>query len=373
MSFARIKLLIWKELLQLSRDRLMLPIIFIMPVLQLIMFGYVVGSDVRNVPTAIIDADHTAASRDLTKALGSSGYFDIVEHPGDERALRPLMDSGQVQLAMMIPPGFAEDLEQGGAVPIQIIMDGSDSKAASVAGGYAVQTVTDWNRQRMEERGLSLDGPRIDTRVRVLFNPTLQAVNTMIPGLVAMILMLSITAIMSQSVVRERERGTLEQMFVTPIRRGEYLIGKVTPYIGISSIQVLIIMLIGRLWFHVPFNGSALVAATGLFLFLLTAIGQGLIVSMLSRTRHQAQQATMFIMIPTMVLSGFIFPLESMPDAIIPITYFIPLRYALEVLRGVSLKGSGFAALAFPLTAMAVFGVVVFGIALSRFHKRLSD
>ena len=373
MSLARIRLLMWKEVLQLSRDTLLLPLIFIMPLLQLIMFGYVVGSDVRDLPTAIIDADGSAAARSLTDALGSSGYFDITQRLDDERELQPLMDASRVQVALMIPAGFSDDLERGGPVPVQIVVDGSDSKAASVAGGYAAQTVAEWNRRRLERSGMRVEGPGIDTRVRVLFNPTLRAVNTMIPGLVAMILMLSVTAIMSQSVVRERERGTLEQMFVTPIRRGEYLIGKVTPYVIISSIQVALIMIVGRLWFHVPFHGNPFVVAVGLLLFLFTAIGQGLIVSMLSRTRQQAQQATMFIMIPTMVLSGFIFPIEAMPDAIVPLTYLIPLRYALEVLRAASMKGSGFAALAAPLAAMAVFGVAVFGVALARFHKRLSD
>jgi ABC-2 type transport system permease protein len=181
------------------------------------------------------------------------------------------------------------------------------------------------------------------------------------------------TAIMSQAVVKERERGTLEQMFVTPITRGEYLVGKVMPYILISFVQVMIVMVVGTFWFKVPFSGSVLVIGLGLLLFMFTALGQGLFVSTISRTRQQAQQATMFILIPTMVLSGFIFPIESMPDAVVPVTYLVPLRYVLVVLRSNWMKGAGLDALWPQLAAMAVFSAVVFFAALVRFRKRLSD
>ncbi len=373
MSWNRVRLLIWKEVLQLSRDRLLLPIIFIMPLLQLVMFGYVVGSDVRNLDTAIVDYDHTAESRELASALGSSGYFVIRENPADERALRPLMDTSEIQVAIIVPAGFSADLARGGGVPVEIVVDGSDSKTASVASGYAAQTIAEWNRRRVDESGVTLDGPGVDARVRVLFNPTLRAVNAMVPGLIAFILMLVITAVMSQAVVRERERGTLEQMFVTPITRDEYLIGKIVPYVVVATLQVIMVTVVGRLWFRVPFNGAWWVVALGMFLFLFTAIGQGLIVSMLSHTRQQAQQATMFIMIPTIVLSGFIFPLESMPPEIVPVTYFIPLRYILVVLRSEFMKGSGVAALWPEMLAMAAFSALVFGFAVAKFSKRLAD
>lgn len=373
MSFARIRLLIWKEVLQLSRDRLLIPIIFVMPILQLIMFGYVVGSDVRNLPTAIVDYDRSEASRSLSSALGSAGYFVIGEHPSDERGLRPLMDTGEVQVALIIPEGFSASLDRGDQVPVEIVVDGSDSKTASVASGYAAQTVSEWSRRRLRAQGVDLAGPGVDARVRVLFNPTLRAVNAMVPGLVAFILMLVIASVMSQAVVRERERGTLEQMFVTPITRGEYLIGKIVPYVVIASIEVAIITTIGRYWFNVPFNGSIWVVALGVFLFLFTAIGQGLIISMLSHTRQQAQQATMFILIPTVVLSGFIFPIESMPAEVVPLTYLIPLRYILVVLRSEFMKGAGLEALWPQMVAMAAFSALVFGIGIARFSKRLES
>ncbi len=373
MSIKRIKLLIWKEFLQLRRDRLLLPLIFIGPILQLIMFGYVVGSDVRNIPTAVVDQDRTMTSRQLADSFTNTGYFTITARPDDEAGMRRLMDENRIQVALLLPPGMEAGLARGESVPVEIVVDGVDSKTASVASGYAAQVFAEFNRQRIRATGLMPDAPGIDARVRVLFNPTLRAVNAMIPGLVATILLLSMGAIMSQAIVRERERGTLEQMFVTPITRGEYLLGKIVPYILLASIQVSVVMLVGIFWFRVPFHGSLLVIGAGLLLFMFTVIGQSMFVSMVSRTRQQAQQATMFILIPTMVLSGFIFPLESMPPEIVPVTYLIPLRYALVILRTNFMKGAGFMALWEQYLAMAVFSIVILGLALSRFQKRLSD
>jgi ABC-2 type transport system permease protein len=368
----RVRLLIWKEFTQFRRDPLLLRLVIIMPLLQLFMFGYVVGADVRNIPTAIVDADKTPTSRQVADAFTSSGYFVVVAHPSDERAVQPLLDRNQIQAAILLPAGLEADLTRGRQVPLGIVVDGSDSKTASVASGYAAQIVGAFNRKRVAQLGIT-GAPGIDARVRVLFNPSLRAVNAMIPGLVAMIMMLSMSAIMSQAVVKERERGTLEQMFVTPITRGEYLIGKLTPYILMSFAQVAIVMLVGRYWFDVPFNGSVLIVGLGLLLFLFTALGQGLFISTISRTRQQAQQGTMFILIPTMVLSGFIFPIESMPVAVVPVTYLVPLRYVLVVLRSNWMKGAGFEALWPQLLAMALFSAVVFLAALARFRKRLAD
>ncbi len=372
MSLRRVRLLVWKEFLQLSRDRMLLPLVFIMPVLQLVMFGYVVGSDVTNIPTAIVDQDRTTTSRELSSAFENTGYFTVLERPAGEAEVRDLMDANGIQLAVLIPPGLERGLARGEQVPVLIVVDGVDSKTASVASGYAAQVLADFGQRRLEASGM-LPEAGIDARVRVLFNPTLRAVNAMIPGLVATILLISIGAIMSQAVVRERERGTLEQMFVTPITRGEYLVGKFVPYILLATVQVTAVMVVGIYWFRVPFNGSLVVVGAGLLTFLFAAIGQSLFISMVSKTRHQAQQANMFILIPTMVLAGFIFPIESMPPEIVPVTYLIPLRYVLIVLRSSFMKGSGFDSLWPQFVAMAVFSAVIFGLALSRFQKRLAD
>ncbi len=373
MSLKRIRLLVWKEFTQFRRDRLLPVLVLFMPLLQLMMFGYVVGSDVRNIPTAIVDSDRTAASRHVSEAFTSAGYFVVRATPSDERQVRDLMDRGDVQVAVLLPPGLSRDLDRGRQVPVEIVVDGSDSKTASVASGYAAQIIAAFNRQRLSALGMAADAPGIDARVRVLFNPSLRSVNAMIPGLTCFIMLLTVTAVMSQAVVKERERGTLEQMFVTPITRAEYLIGKVTPYVLISTVQVVVVTVLGSWWFQVPFNGHLAEIGLGLFLFLLTGLGMGLFISTVSRSRQQAQQATMFMLIPTMVLSGFIFPMESMPTPILPLTYLIPLRYILVILRSNWMKGSGFDALWPQYVAMAVFAVLVFGGALLRFRKRLAD
>lgn len=373
MNWRRYRLIVWKEFLQFRRDPLLLRIVFIMPILQLILFGYVVGADITHLPMAIIDHDHTATSRALVRSFESSNYFTVVARPDSENALRRLLDSTTAQVAIVIEAGTEAGLLAGRTMPVGIVVDGADSKTASVASGYASQTIAEYNARRLALQTARIRGPSLDSRVRVVFNPSMKAVNAMVPGLIASILMISVMSIMSQAVVRERARGTLEQMMVTPLSRGEYLLGKVTPYVLISCVQMSFIALIGRLWFRVPFNGALGTVVLGLALFALTSIGMGLLISLVSRTQQQAQQMTMFVMIPMMVLSGFMFPLESMPAPIVPLTYFIPLRYALVVLRGTFLKGSGIADLAVPLGAMAAFSVVIFGVAVARFSRKLGE
>lgn len=373
MNWRRYRMIVWKEFLQFRRDPLLLRIVFVMPILQVIMFGYVVGADVTHLPTAIVDHDHTVTSRALVRSFESSNYFTVVARPDSEAQLQPLLDSTKAQVAIVIDAGTEAGLLTGRTQPVGIVVDGADSKTASVASGYAAQVIAEFNARRLALQTARIHGPSLDSRVRVVFNPSMKAVNAMIPGLIATILMISVMSVMSQAVVRERARGTLEQMMVTPIRRGEYLFGKVTPYVLVAIVQMSFVAAIGRYWFGVPFNGQLVTVALGLGLFTLTSIGLGLLVSLVSRTQQQAQQMAMFILIPTMVLSGFMFPIESMPALIVPLTYLIPLRYALVVLRGAFLKGAGVADLGVPLLAMAAFSLVIFGIAVARFSRTLGD
>jgi ABC-2 type transport system permease protein len=348
-------------------------LIFIMPIVQLIFFGYVVSADVRNLSTAIVDLDKSAISRELIASFASSSYFTLEAYPTSEAELEPLMDRGDVRVAIVIPEGTEAQLDKGEIAPVGIVVDGSDSRTAAVSSGYAAQIVARLNADRITEQGLAVQSPGIDSRVQVLFNPSLRTVNTMIPGLVAAILMLSVLAIMSQAVVRERESGTLEQMFVTPITRGEYLIGKVTPYALLAVLQISLVALVGIFWFRVPFHGTFAEVAAGLGLFMLTVIGLGLLVSLASHTRQQAQQTVLFIMLPMMLLSGFIFPIESMPTALVPVTYVMPLTWAVLLLRGAFVKGVGFSALAPELLILALFAVVIFGLAVMAIRRRLSE
>jgi ABC-type multidrug transport system permease subunit len=373
MTWRRTKLIMWKEILQLRRDPLLLRLTFVMPILQLLLFGYVVGSDVRNLPTAIVDLDHTELSQQLANSFSASGYFVLAEHPSSESELTPLIDGGRAQVGIVIPAGMSDSIDKGQTVPIGIVVDGADSKTASVASSYAAQIIAEFNRRQLGLAAKEARGPSLDSRVRVMFNPSLKAVNAMIPGLIGAILLISMGAIMSQAVVRERARGTLEQMLVTPITRGEYLVGKVLPYVAVATVQSAFVAVVGRYWFRVPFNGAVITVVVGLGLFMLTSIGIGLLVSLVSKTQQQAQQTIMFIILPTMVLSGFIFPIESMPPAVVPLTYLIPLSYALVVMRGAFLKGASIADLSTPLLAMVAFAIVIFGVAVTRFSKRLSE
>lgn len=373
MNLRHIRLLVWKEFLQLRRDPLLLRLLFFMPIVQLVGFGYVVAVDVRNLPTAVVDLDRTAVSRRLEATFTASGYFAVVARPDNEAQLQPLLDAGGAKIALVIPEGTQDRLDRGEVAPVGIVVDGSDSQIASVGSGYAAQAIARFNADRMQALAGTVSAPTVDARARVMFNATLDPINTMIPGLVATILMISLMAIMSQAVVRERESGTLEQMFVTPIRPGEYLVGKVAPYALLATGQLGVVAAVGMLWFKVPFNGSLWVVVVGLGLFMLVSVGLGLLVSLVSRTRQQAQQALVFLMIPTMVLSGFIFPIESMPEWIQPLTYAVPLRYALVVLRGAFVKGSGFEPLAPQLWIMAGFAVVIFGAAVVATRRRITE
>lgn len=366
----------WKEFTQLLRDRSMIPLIFLLPVIQLVMFGYVIGTDVKDLRTAILDQDSSSASVRVIDAFTSSGYFIDVARPADEAAVQKTLDGNIAQVAITIPRGFSDSVARGEAAQISVIVDGSDAKTASVAQGYAGTIVANLSNtlypQPNTKPGAST-AVGVDAQVRVLFNPTMRAVNTMVPALLAFILMMSTQNLMSQSIVKERERGTLEQLFVTPIGRAEYLLGKLLPYVAVAIVQVLLVFTVGTLWFKVPFSGSVAVLAVGLGLFMITALGQGMLVSLMSRTRYQAQQAGTFLMVPSMMLSGFVFPLSSMPAILLPLTYLIPLRYILVIVRSNFVKGSDFIALWPQFLAMVVFSIAIFGFGLSRFQKRLND
>lgn len=374
MNPRHVRLLIWKEFVQLRRDPMLLRLIFVMPIMQMLLFGYVVAAQVQHLPTAVVDLDRSPVSRGLDASFAASDYFDIRYRPSDETELRPLLDRGQAQVAIVIPAGTQARLDRGEQAGIGIIVEGSDNQTASIGKSYATRIIAEANTARVAATGRSGAGaPGIDARVRVVYNQSLVTLNSMIPGLIAAIVMISIMVIMSQAVVKERESGTLEQMFNTPITRGEYLAGKTLPYAVLASGQALLVALVGALWFQVPFRGSVAVAVLGLFLFLLTCLGLGLLISLVSHTRHQAQQTIMFVSLPMMILSGFIFPIQSMPEAIQPFTKLIPLTWALQVMRGVFIKGSGVDALATPLLVLAGFAVVVFGAAVVVMQRRLAE
>jgi ABC-2 type transport system permease protein len=372
MSWNRIRLLIWKEFTQLTRDRSMLPILFIMPVIMLLMFGYVVGSDIKNLQLAVLDNDNSIQSRQVVDAFVSSSYFTVAARPRTEAELKQVMDGSQAIIAIDIPKGLSDSIRQHRSTQIGVVVDGSDSRTSQVALQYSSGVISSLSAKFFPQPG-GLSAGGVNAQTRVFYNPTLRAVNTMVPALLAFILLMSTTNVMSQAIVKERERGTLEQLFVTPIGRTDYLLGKLLPYIGVAFIQVCVTFIVGVLWFQVPFNGSLWVIGSGLMLFMLSALGIGMLVSLMSGTRQQAQQTSQFMQMPQMMLSGFMFPIDAFPRWLYFVTFLIPLRYILVIVRSNFLKGSTFMELWPQFLAMALFSVGIFVLGLSRFHKRLAD
>jgi len=376
MSWRRIRTLIWKEFIQLRRDKSMLPMLMLMPVLQLVLFGYVVGSDVKNLELAVLDYDNTVQSQRISEAFTSSGYFNLVARPTNEAGVKDLLDGGTAVIAIEIPKGLGDSIRGRRPAQIGIVVDGSDSRTSQVAAGYASGIIASLSSQFYALPSAKPGKPTpmgVDAQIRVLYNPTMRAVNTMVPALLAFVLLMSTTNVMSQAIVKERERGTLEQLFVTPVGRSDYLLGKLVPYIGIAVLQVILTFAVGVWWFRVPFRGSFWVLGIGLMLFLFSCLGIGMIVSLMSTTRQQAQQSSLFLQMPQMMLSGFMFPIAAFPRWLYFVTFLIPLRYMLVIVRSNFLKGSGFIALWPQFLAMAIFSLALFFFGLSRFQKRLAD
>ncbi len=369
----RLLTLIRKEFIQIRRDRRLLPILIIMPVLQLVILGYAVSSDVKNLSTAVCDLDRTPESRAFIDRLSTSGYFVVRYAVSDDRQIKPLVDAGKVRVGIVIPPRYAHQLARGATATVQLLLDGTDSNTATVAQGYVTQIVNAEATRILGERlGPKATPPlTVDPSVRVWFNPDLKSVNFMVPGVVALILTIVTMTMTATAIVKEKERGTIEQLIVSPIRPAQLMLGKAIPFVIIGYADILLVVLVGVLWFRVPIAGSftLLLAFSGLF--ILTTLGLGLLISTVSQTQQQAMMLGFFANPPFMLLSGFIFPIASMPEPMQYLTYLIPLRYFLVVIRGIFLKGVGLEVLWPQAVALLAFGVAVLAISAARFKKRL--
>jgi ABC-2 type transport system permease protein len=373
----RLLKIIKKEFIQLGRDRRLLPMVIIMPILQLFMFGYVVSTDIKHLPTVIYDQDRSQLSRDLGSRFGNAGYFDINIYAKSEHDIQEALDSGQALVAVNIPPGFSRTINGGRKAVIQVIVDGSDSSTSALALNYANQIIGMKSadivakRVRAMPQPASIRAPSLDSRLRIWYNPEQKSVNYMIPGLIALILMMSTMSLTSQGIVREKDQGTLEQLIVTPIRRSELVLGKILPYAAIGFLQIGLIFAAGIAIFHVPFRGSFIFLLFSCIVFLFISLGGGLFISTVSKTRQQAMLSSMFVMLPAMFLSGFIFPIENMPLLLQQVAKMIPLTYFLVIVRGVFLKGTGLQVMWVQMLILAGFAVLVFALSVIRFHKKL--
>jgi ABC-2 type transport system permease protein len=370
----RIVTLMWKEFLELRRSPQLLGLVIIAPILQLTILGYAATTDVRHVPLAVVDGDRSPRSRQFIERFATSPYFDIVREESGPASIEADLGTGKAWLALVIPSGFGRSLErvptQADRGPtVQVIADGTDANSSGMALAYVQGLVGEFNAGLAAEHGVAPSG--IGGRVRVWFNPDLESRNFMVPGVLAVLLLIITSNLTSMAIVREREIGTLDQLNVTPISRVEIIVGKLLPYACVGFFDVLLVIAVAVFWFEVPLRGSVTLLLAASAVYLLCTLGLGLFVSTISSTQQQAMMtATFFILIPMMYLSGFIFPVENMPVPIQWVTTLIPLKYFLIIVRGIFLKGVTFSVLWPQFAAMGAWGVCILALAAFRSSKR---
>jgi ABC-2 type transport system permease protein len=374
--FARILPVIRKEFIHIIRDPRTLAVMFIAPLMQLVLFGYAATSDVRNVPMAVFDQDRTPQSRHLVTSFVQSGQFTIAQYVGSEQELARLVDAGQARAGLIIPPRYGADLLSGQGAQVAFVLDGSDPSVASSALSSArligQVEATNVQQQALARRGGSVVlAQPMEVRPRVWYNPDMASAVFMVPALIGLILQMQATLLTSSAIVRERERGTIEQLIVTPIRPLELILGKILPYALVALLITLEILISGTLLFGVPIKGSVTLLLSIACLFLLSTLGIGLLISTVANTQQEAFLLTFLTLLPSIFLSGFIYPIAAMPKILQFFSGFIPLTYFLTVVRGIVIKGVGVPALTTQITALAIFGVILIVLASLRFRKRL--
>jgi ABC-2 type transport system permease protein len=372
---SRLISIIRKEFIQIFRDPRTLVLIIIMPMLQLFLLGYAATNDVRNISLAVWDQSHSPQGRALLDAFRSANYFSIDYVVGSDEEYRKLIEAGDIRAALIIPPDYEERLIAGNA-QVSLVLDGSDATVGGTAlntarligQSYATKVLTE--QAALTGRPSSFKPP-LDVRTQVWYNPDLIAAYFNVPGVIGMILYFITTLLTASSIVRERERGTIEQLIVTPIRSWELVVGKILPYSILALIDMVEVLVIGHWWFKVPIKGDLglIFALSGLF--LISSLGIGLFASTVANTQQEAFITVMVTMLPSLFLSGFFFPIEAMPKLLQYVSAIVPLRYYLVIIRALLLKGVGLPALQNEVIALSIFAVVIMGIAALRFRKRL--
>jgi ABC-2 type transport system permease protein len=379
----RIFVILRKELIQALREPRMRVLLFVPPLVQLIVFGFAVNLDVDHARIAWMDMDRTPQSRSLRDRFTGSGRFDIVSAPGSEEDVQRTLDRGEAQAVVRILPGFARDTARGRPTEVQILIDGTNSNTASLVASYAGEIIAEYSMDLMERQQrvkvltrspgapVSMATPEVTARSRVWFNPDLYSRNYFAPGVIANIIMIVTLMLTALSIVREKEIGTMEQLMVTPVRPIELMLGKTLPFALVGLLDVVLVTVVALLVFHVPLHGSFLLLLFCAVLFLMTSLGAGLFLSTISQTQQQAMMGSFFFSTPAFMLSGFAFPIRNMPVAVQYLTYLNPVRYFIEIVRGIFLKGAGVDVLWPQMAAMAVYGITVLGLSALRFQKKL--
>jgi ABC-2 type transport system permease protein len=379
----RVLYIIRKEVRQALREPRMRAMLFVPPIIQLLIFGYAVNLDVENAAMAWMDQDRTPQSRELLSKFVGSKRFEVLATPESEMEVAPVLDSGKVDVVVRVLPGFGRDVLRGKTTAVQVLVNGSNSNTASLVASYASGVIAGYASDVMNEQarqklvGRTARGPihpaipTLDLRSRVWFNPDLKSRNYFVPGVVVNIIALVTLMLTAMAIVREKEIGTMEQLMVTPIRPLELMMGKTLPFAVVGLIDMVLVVVVARLLFGVPFRGSGLLLLLASICFLLTSLGTGLFISTISRTQQQAMMTTFLFFQPCFLLSGFTFPVRNMPQAVQYLTLLNPVRYFMEIVRGLFLKGSGITVLWPQMLALALIGVVVMSLSATRFHKRL--
>lgn len=364
-SLDRIRGMVAKEIRQMTRDPEMVRIIFVAPVIQLLIFGYAVSTDLRKGKTFVVDHDHTQASQELLQKVEASGYFRIVgtsERPAD---LVRALERGHALVGLEIPAGYAGDFESGRGAQVQILIDGTNSNTAQIAQNYLERILFDHALQNAAYAA----SPRVELEERAWYNPDLASRNYNVPGTIGQLILLNCLLLTALAIVREKEIGTLEQLRVSPLRAAELILGKTVPFAGIALINLTVVTLVALLWFKIPLRGSVPLLLAASLLYILSGLGLGLLISTFSNTQQEAFMSTFLVIMPAILLSGFLFPVSSMPDAVQWITIINPVRHYIDVVRGIFLKGSGFDILWTRLAALALIGATTLSIAAVRFRR----
>jgi ABC-2 type transport system permease protein len=373
---SRLTSLVRKEFIQILRDPRTLALVLVIPVMQLFLLGYAATNDVRNVALVVYDQDRGPAARELLNAYRAADYFQIAYEVDSEAELGDLIDTGKARAGLIIPADYTNQIKSNGSAEVMFILDGSDPTVASTALSAAQmigqQTATQVLTQRLERsaQGIVLQPP-LEVQTRIWYNPDLISAYFMIPGVIAMILFALTSILTATAVVRERERGTIEQLIVTPIRSWELVVGKILPYVILAFLNMLEVLAIGHWWFGVPVRGSLTLILSLSGLFLLTSLGIGLLASTIANTQQEAMLVVWMLLLPALFLSGFFFPLEAMPKVLQWISFLLPLRYYLVIIRSLLLKDVGIAAFTNEIIALFVFGLALMTLASLRFRKRL--
>ena len=358
--------MLWKEFIQMRRDRLTLGMMVLIPAIQLMLFGFAIRTEVRNLPTVVVDEANTAQSRALAQRLFNTGNLKLAGTAPDRAAATFAIERGSARAALLIPPTFTADLKRQRTATAQLLIDAADPMASSAAISSAViasQVGADAGASRV------VAVRPLDVRVRPLYNPALRSPIYIVPGIIGILLTLTMSMITSMAIVRERERGTLEQLVVTPIPRIGLMLGKIVPFAIVGYVQMTVVLLLGHFVFDVPLRGSLLLLYAVTLFFITASLGLGLLVSTLVRTQVQAMQLSFFLIMPTILLSGFMFPRDAMPEFAKWLGAAFPITYFLEVVRGILLKGAGFTAIWPEVLALALFAVALISLSAVRFQK----